>query len=188
MDQVQGAAKYAAYRTLTHAERLRRRNASHRETYFEDMQPPEETALWETVSRSKAGKRDRGKTPRREIRSTLVRRKTPEKKTSSVREQGRRLAQRKAARQSINRAETRTYTAVRKKLSPGPSARKTGSSMPLSGAGLAAVILPLSLILAFAVLLYSGGGAKTPVSEEVNAYTLMQDSTASPNMWSWSRR
>ena len=34
VDQVQGAAKYAAYQTLTHAERLRRRNASHRETYF----------------------------------------------------------------------------------------------------------------------------------------------------------
>lgn len=171
VDQVQGAAKYAAYRTITNAERLRRRNASHRETYFEDMQPPEETALRETVGRSKAGKPDRGKTPRREIRSPQVRREIPEQKTRSVREQGRRLARRKAARQSANRAGTRTYTAARKKLSPGSSARKTGGSMLLSGAGLAAVILPLSLILAFAALLYAGGGAKTPVSEEVNAYT-----------------
>ena len=176
-DQVQSVAAYAAHSTLLYAKRQHRRNTFHRETYFEDIPPAKEPGRQETVNESKkkagskAEKSVLERDSRREIHSSQVRSQAPEQKALSVKEQGRRLAQRSAARQSASGTQARVSVAARLKSTLRRSAKKTGGAALLTGGGIVAVILPLILMLAFAALLYSGGGAKTPVSEEVNAYT-----------------
>ena len=176
-DQVQRAAEYAAHSTLLFAKRQHRRNTFHRETYFEDMHPAKEPLRHETVNEYKKKAGSKAEKPAlkrnlvREKQSPQTHRKDPEQKALSVKEQGRRLAQRRTARQSVSGTQTCASVAARLKSSLRRSAKKTGGAALLTGGGIIAVILPLILILAFAALLYSGGGAKTPVSEEVNAYT-----------------
>ena len=176
-DQVQNTAVYTAHSTLLYANRQHRRNTFHRETYFEDIPPAKEPGRQETVNESKKKVGSKAEKPvlerdsRREIHSSQVRSQAPEQKALSVKEQGRRLAQRSAARQSASGTQTRASVAARLKSTLSRSAKKTGGAALLTGGGIVAVILPLILILVFAALLYSGGGAKTPVSEEVNAYT-----------------
>ena len=176
-DQVQNTAVFTVHSTLLFAKRQHRRNTFHRETYFEDIPPAKEPGRQETVNESKKKAGSKAEKPvlerdsRREIRYSQVRSQAPEQKALSVKEQGRRLAQRRTARQSASGTQTRASVAARMKSTLSRSMRKTGSTALLTGGGIMAVILPLILILAFAALLYSGGGAKTPVSEEVNAYT-----------------
>lgn len=176
-DQVQNTALYTVHSTLLYAKRQHRRNTFHRETYFEDIPPAKEPGRQETVNESKKKAGSKAEKPvlerdsRREIHSLQVRSQAHEQKAQSVKEQGRRLAQRSAARQSASGKQARAPAAARLKSTLSRSAKKTGSAALLTGGGIVAVILPLILILAFAALLYSGGGAKTPVSEEVNAYT-----------------
>lgn len=176
-DQVQNTAVYTVHSTLLYAKRQHRRNTFHRETYFEDIPPAKEPGQQETVNESKKKAGSKAEKPvlerdsRREIHSSQVRSQAPEQKALSVKEQGRRLAQRSAARQSASGKQARAPAAARLKSTLRRSAKKTGGAALLTGGGIVAVILPLILILAFAALLYSGGGAKTPVSEEVNAYT-----------------
>ena len=176
-DQVQNTAVYTVHSTLRFAKRQHWRNTFHRETYFEDTQPAKEPGRQETVNeyKKKAGNKAEmpawGRSLHREIRSPQVRSRAPEQKAQSVKEQGRRLAQQRAARQSVSGTQTRASVAAQLKSALSRSAKKTGSTALLTGGGIVAVILPLILILAFAALLFSGGGAKTPVSEEVNAYT-----------------
>lgn len=176
-DQVQRAAEYAAHSTLLYAKRQHRRNTFHRETYFEELKPTKEPWRQETVNEYKKKAGSKAEKPVlernlvREKQSPQTHRKDPEQKALSVKEQGRRLAQRRIARHSASGTQARASVAARLKSTLSRSAKKTGGAALLTGGGIIAVILPLILILAFAALLYSGGGAKTPVSEEVNAYT-----------------
>ena len=176
-DQVQNTAVYTVHSTLLYANRQHRRNTFHRETYFEELKPTKEPWRQETVNEykkkggSKAEKPALERDSRREIRSSQVQSQAHEQKAQLVKEQGRRLAQRRTARQSVSGTQARVSVAARLKSTLRRSAKKTGGAALLTGGGIVAVILPLILMLAFAALLYSGGGAKTPVSEEVNAYT-----------------
>ena len=51
-DQVQNTALYTVHSTLLYAKRQHRRNAFHREPYFEELKPTKELGRQETVNES----------------------------------------------------------------------------------------------------------------------------------------
>lgn len=93
---------------------------------------------------------------------------------SSVKEQGRRLAQERAA-QTVRQTGRAGGRIVRRLgAAIGKTAWAAGSSAILAGGGFVLLLVPLLLLVGAAAVLFSGGarsGAYTPVSAEVDAYT-----------------
>ena len=166
---------------VRYARQQQQRNASHRETHFE----PEPEAAPETEILHSPDKADR---PYRKTRETATARRfsrqqssehsqpthkqTPRPKAQTYREQGRRLAQGTAIRETVQKQSRRDRRLRKLKAAAVRAARASARSALAAGGGLLLLILPLLLLFGAVGALFGGSGEleKAPVSDEVKAY------------------
>ena len=167
--------------TVRYARQQQQRNASHRETHFE----PEPEAAPEAETLHSPEKGDR---PYRKTRETAPARhssrqqssehsqpthnQTPRPKAQTHREQGRRLAQGTAIRETVQKQSRRDRRLRKLKAAVERAARASTRSALAAGGGLLLLILPLLLLFGAVGALFGGSGdlEKAPVSDEVKAY------------------
>lgn len=161
---------------VRYARHKQQRNASHRETHSE----PEPEAAPEAEILHSPDKADR---PYRKKRETATARRSSRQQSSghkqtlspkaqTYREQGRRLAQGTAIKESVQKQSRRDRRLRKLKAAVERVARAYAQSALAAGGGLLLLILPL-LLLFGAVGALLGGSVdleKAPVSDEVKAY------------------
>ena len=177
------SVEYTTISTLSRAEMAVRyarhqqqRNASHRETQFE----PEPEASPEAETLHSAEKADR---PYRKTRETapagrLSRQQSSEHKQTlspkaqTHREQGRRLAQGTAIRETVQKQIRQDMRLRKLKAAIERVSKASARSALAAGGGLLLLILPLLLLFGAVGALFGGSGdlEKAPVSDEVKAY------------------
>lgn len=98
--------------------------------------------------------------------------KAPELKAQAVWEQGRRLAQGTAIRETVQKQSRRDMRLRKLKAAVESAARASTRSALAAGGGLLLLILPLLLLFGAVSALFGGSGdlEKAPVSDEVKAY------------------
>ena len=166
---------------VRYARHKQRRNASHRETHFE----PEPEAAPEAGTLHSPEKADR---PYRKTRETAQARRSsrqqlsgrgqsthkqaPNLKAQAHREQGRRLAQGTAIKETVQKQSRRTRRLRKLKAAAERAARASAQSALTAGGGLLLLLLPLLLLFGAVGALFGGSGdlEKAPVSDEVKAY------------------
>ena len=166
---------------VRYARHKQRRNASHRETHFE----PEPEAAPEAGTLHSPEKADR---PYRKTRETAQARRSsrqqlsgrgqsthkqaPNLKAQAHREQGRRLAQGTAIKETVQKQSRRTRRLRKLKAAVERAARASARSALAASGGLLLLILPLLLLFGAVDALFGGSGdlEKAPVSDEVKAY------------------
>lgn len=165
---------------VRYARHQQQRNVSHRETHFE---PEPETAPEAEILHS-PDKADRPYRKKRETatarrssrqpsgRSQLTRKQTLSPKAQTYREQGRRLAQGTAIKETVKKQSRRNRRLRKLKAAVERAARASAQSALAAGGGLLLLILPLLLLFGAVGALFGGSGdlEKAPVSEEVKAY------------------
>ena len=162
--------------TVRYARHQQQRNASHRETHFE----PEPEAASEAETLHSPEKADR---PYRQTRETTPARRSsrqqscghkpaPSPKAQTHREQGRRLAQGTAIRETVQKQSRRGMRLQKLKAAVERAARASAQSALAAGSGLLLLLLPLLLLFGAVGALFgsSGDWEKAPVSDEVKAY------------------
>ena len=97
---------------------------------------------------------------------------TPRPKAQTYREQGRRLAQGTAIRETVQKQSRRGRRLRKLKAAVERAARASARSALAAGGGLLLLILPLLLLFGAVGALFGGSGEleKAPVSDEVKAY------------------
>lgn len=184
---------------VRYARHQQQRNASHRETQFEPepeaapeagennaemrltmrrISKPASTPEDETLHSPE--KADR---PYRKTRETAPARRSsrqqsswhkqaPSPKAQTHREQGRRLAQGTAIKETVQKQSRRARTLRKLKAAVERAARASAQSALTAGSGLLLLILPLLLLFGAVGALFGGSGdlEKAPVSDEVKAY------------------
>ena len=161
---------------VRYARHQQQRNASHRETQFE----PEPEAAPEAGTLHSPEKADR---PYRQTRETAPagrpsrqhpseHKQAPRPKAQTHREQGRRLAQGTAIRETVQKQSRRGMRLQKLKAAVERAARASAQSALAAGGGLLLLILPLLLLFGAVGALFGGSGEleKAPVSDEVKAY------------------
>ena len=161
---------------VRYARHQQQRNASHRETQFE----PKPEAAPEAETLHSPEKADR---PYRKTRETAPARRpsrqqsswhkqAPSPKAQTHREQGRRLAQGTAIRETVQKQSRRDRRLRKLKAAVERAARASTRSALAAGGGLLLLILPLLLLFGAVGALFGGSGdlEKAPVSDEVKAY------------------
>lgn len=160
-----------------YARHQQQRNASHRETHFEPE--PEAAPEAEILHSPEKGDRPYIKTretarARRTFRQQIQpsSQKAPELKAQAVWEQGRRLAQGTAIRETVQKQSRRDMRLRKLKAAVESAARASTRSALAAGGGLLLLILPLLLLFGAVSALFGGSGdlEKAPVSDEVKAY------------------
>lgn len=96
----------------------------------------------------------------------------PSPKAQTYREQGRRLAQSTAIKETVQKQSRRDRTLRKLKAAVERAARASAQSALAAGGGLLLLILPLLLLFGAVGALFGGSGdlEKAPVSDEVKAY------------------
>lgn len=96
----------------------------------------------------------------------------PEQKAQAIREQGRRLAQSTAIKETVQKQSRRDMRLRKLKAAVERAARASARSALTAGGGLLLLILPLLLLFGAVGALFGGSGdlEKAPVSDEVKAY------------------
>lgn len=161
---------------VRYARQQQQRNTSHRETQFE----PEPEAAPEAETLHSPEKTDR---PYRQTRETAPARRSsrqqsswhkqaPSPKAQTHREQGRRLAQGTAIKETVQKQSRRGMRLQKLKAAVERAARASAQSALAAGGGLLLLILPLLLLFGAVGALFGGSGdlEKAPVSDEVKAY------------------
>lgn len=165
---------------VRYARHKQQRNASHRETHFE---PEPETAP-EAETLHSPEKADR---PYRKTRETATARRssrqpsgrsqstykqTPSPKAQTYREQGRRLAQGTAIKETVQKQSRRDRRLRKLKAAVERAARASARSALAASGGLLLLLLPLLLLFGAVGALFGSSGdlEKAPVSDEVKAY------------------
>ena len=180
------SVEYKTISTLSRAEMAVRyarhqqqRNASHRETHSE----PEPEAAPEAEILHSPDKADRPYRKKRETatarrssrqpsgRSQLTRKQTLSPKAQTYREQGRRLAQGTAIKETVQK-QSRRDRRLRKLKAAVERAARASAQSALTAGGLLLLILPLLLLFGAVGALFGSSGdlEKAPVSDEVKAY------------------
>lgn len=160
---------------VRYARHQQQRNASHRETHFE----PEPEAAPEAETLHSPEKADR---PYRQTRETAPARRSsrrhpsehkqaPSPKAQTYREQGRRLAQGTAIKESVQK-QSRRDRRLRKLKAAAERVARASAQSALTAGGLLLLLLPLLLLFGAVGALFGGSGdlEKAPVSDEVKAY------------------
>lgn len=184
---------------VRYARHKQQRNASHRETHFEPEpesapEAGEDNAEMRLTMRriSKPASTPEAKIlhspekadrPYRQTRETAPARRssrrhpsehkqTPRPKAQTHREQGRRLAQGTAIRETVQKQSRRDRRLRKLKAAVERAARASTQSALAAGGGLLLLILPLLLLFGAVGALFGGSGdlEKAPVSDEVKAY------------------
>lgn len=161
---------------VRYARQQQQRNTSHRETQFE----PEPEAVPEAGTLHSAEKTDR---PYRKTRETAPARRSSRQQSSehkqtlspkaqTHREQGRRLAQGTAIKETVQKHSRRDRRLRKLKAAVERAARASVQSALTAGGGLLLLLLPLLLLFGAVGALFGGSGdlEKAPVSDEVKAY------------------
>lgn len=105
-------------------------------------------------------------------RSQPTHKQTPSPKAKTYREQGRRLAQGTAIKETVQKQSRRNMRLRKLKAAVERAARDSAQSALAAGGGLLLLILPLLLLFGAVGALFGGSGdlEKAPVSDEVKAY------------------
>ena len=161
---------------VRYARQQQQRNASHRETQFE----PEPEAVPEAETLHSPEKADR---PYRKTRETAPARRSSRQQSSehkqtlspkaqAYRDQGRRLAQGTAIKETVQKQSRRDMRLRKLKAAVERAARASAQSALTAGGGLLLLVLPLLLLFGAVGALFGGSGdlEKAPVSDEVKAY------------------
>lgn len=166
---------------VRYARQQQQRNASHRETQFE----PEPEAAPEAETLHSPEKADRPYRKTRETaqarcfsrqqlseRSQPTHKQTLTPKVLTYRDQGRRLAQGTAIKETVQKQSRRDRRLRKLKAAVERAARASAQSALAAGGGLILLILPLLLLFGAVGALFGGSGdlEKAPVSDEVKAY------------------
>lgn len=165
---------------VRYARHKQQRNASHRETHSE----PEPEAAPEAEILHSPDKADRPYRKKRETatarrssrqpsgRSQSTYKQTPIPKAQTHREQGRRLAQGTAIRETVQKQSRRDMRLRKLKAAVERAARASTRSALAAGGGLFLLILPLLLLFGAAGALFGGSTdiGNAPVSDEVRSY------------------
>lgn len=166
---------------VRYARHQQQRNASHRETQFE----PKPEAAPEAEILHSPEKADRPYRKTRETaqarcfsrqqlseRSQPTHKQTLTPKVLTYRDQGRRLAQGTAIKETVQKQSRRDMRLRKLKAAVERAARASAQSALTAGGGLLLLVLPLLLLFGAVGALFGGSGdlEKAPVSDEVKAY------------------
>ena len=160
---------------VRYARHQQQRNASHRETQFEPKPEaaPEAEALHSPENADKPYRKTRETAPARRLsrQQSSEHKQTLSPKAQTHREQGRRLAQGTAIRETVQKQSRRDRRLRKLKAAVERVARASAQSA-LTAGGLLLLILPLLLLFGAVGALFGGSGdlEKAPVSDEVKAY------------------
>ena len=176
-----GSFSFLTIGPVRYARHQQQRNASHRETHSE----PEPEAAPEAEILHSPDKADR---PYRKKRETATARRfsrhqsskhsqpthkqAPSPKAQTHREQGRRLAQGTAIKETVQKQSRRDRRLRKLKAAVERAARASARSALAASGGLLLLLLPLLLLFGAVGALFGGSGdsEKAPVSDEVKAY------------------
>ena len=149
---------------------------SHRETHFEPEPEaaPEAGTLHSPENADKPYRKTRETAPARRSsrQQSSWHKQAPSPKAQTHREQGRRLAQGTAIRETVQKQSRRGMRLQKLKAAVERAARASAQSALTAGGGLLLLILPLLLLFGAVGALFGGSGEleKAPVSDEVKAY------------------
>ena len=166
---------------VRYARHQQQRNVSHRETHFEPEPEaaPEAEILHSPEKADRPYRKTRETTPaRRSSRrqpsehSQPTHKQTPRPKAQAYREQGRRLAQSTAIKETVQKQSRRDMRLRKLKAAVERAARVSAQSALTAGGGLLLLVLPLLLLFGAVGALFGGSTEleKAPVSDEVKAY------------------
>lgn len=166
---------------VRYARHKQQRNASHRETHSEPEPEaaPEAEILHSPEKGDRPYRKTRETTPaRRSSRQQLsgrgqsTHKQTPRPKAQAYREEGQRLAQGTAIRETVQKQSLRDMRLRKLKAAVERAARASAQSALTAGSGLLLLLLPLLLLFGAVGALFGSSGEleKTPVSDEVKAY------------------
>ena len=160
---------------VRYARHQQQRNASHRETQFEPEPEaaPEAEALHSPENADKPYRKTRETAPARRLsrQQSSEHKQTLSPKAQTHREQGRRLAQGTAIRETVQK-QSRRDRRLRKLKAAVERAARASAQSSLTAGGLLLLLLPLLLLFGAVGALFGGSGdlEKAPVSDEVKAY------------------
>lgn len=166
---------------VRYARHQKQRNVSHRETHFEPEPEaaPEAETLHSPEKADRHYRKTRETAPARHLtrqqlsgRGQSTHKQTPRPKAQTHREQGRRLAQGTAIKESVQKQSRRDRRLRKLKAAAVRAARASAQSSLTAGGGLLLLILPLLLLFGAVGALFGSSGdlEKAPVSDEVKAY------------------
>jgi len=166
---------------VRYARHQQQRNVSHRETHFEPEPEaaPEAGTLQSPEKGDRPYRKTRETTPARRFsrqqsseHSQPTHKQAPSPKAQTYREQGRRLAQSAAIKETVQKQGRRDMRLRKLKAAVERAARASTRSALAAGGGLFLLILPLLLLFGAVGALFGGSVEleKAPVSEEVKAY------------------
>lgn len=161
---------------VRYARQQQQRNASHRETQFEPKPEavPEAGTLHSPENADRPYRKTRETAPARRLsrQQSSEHKQTLSPKAQTHREQGRRLAQGTAIKETVQKQSRRDRRLRKLKAAAVRAARASAQSAITAGGGLLLLILPLLLLFGAVGALFGSSGdlEKAPVSDEVKAY------------------